>query len=1129
MKEIGYIYKYNPSEGMGILVFGTWKQRNCWRYSIKNTPILFSDNDLLSEVSTGQLVYFDHNSNTASNIERASLSNFKLDYINNIIRCKKGESEYSFYNDNTFISFENLGNIVIPNEDEQKQDHIVDDESNSIEDFFDDDFDFFDLDFDGSDDLTNSTFIAEIDSSIVKEENKNLPESIIKLFNCFGKYKHNDSKETLSLNILDLSLWIDSDVLSNDYFGTKVDELIFLYDLFVLKKRYDRNGNEINVKINNDCISSKWSLLLSKFSNEELREIIYKAPKLQPALPLDFCKKNIDILTSDYGMPNVEICKLYCLYKISNAEYITDYKYIKQKLYVYRHCNKTHLQDEGTPMCKLGKNRIRNLEKKLEEQYENVIKQKVIAQLSQLCDDANIVDDLKNTSPDDFDNVAFFIENYNTLKGNFLEYKVYDKVLDSYGKLLNSFKDALKVSLLNCVNESAISATQSDELTPFRLSYHIQKFGDWILESTNKRIKELVNNRFSKLDDLEDLNDAYKYGYITEQQYYHKYEQITSNFNTYQFLKELSDYKLDDSPIEIQWYVVSKIINQLGYESLGSYHYVKLEYQNAIYDIRSLLKWLAKYGHIKDIVLKKAEEQICSVLSKDEKWTLFEEKIVRSPGIENIRERLDNLYNVYVNKNFNIIANKELLKHTCFQDVMLSDIISTKDLDLKFFIADNLDLKHQDMLQQKAKGFLKLYLWQKQPSNSFDWNLIKSHYNELSAEAQIKILRFIFGKMSSGDFSLSFDDLYSEFVETSTPACSAISGILYMLKAKKNDLNVSITPSMIESVIGEKQQQRSDFLKDSKEIFYPCNGYLAISANKQDIEYQSFNGILTKENRNDELYYVLNFYDSPVDLFGRKIDWLDSEEVEIAKQVLLKNASIDVINGKYYIHESHEFFVKQFVIAYDIDDKCGLISNKERMIEMGYLPRNNAYQPLYTNYIRTYEDSNNYICRGGCFGGIDPNNSIPFFWCNKKMCVRRAHFLLPSSKWEDYRFADLLFIVLGQTPDVRESVWRVNGEISQFICDYIEVFKSKERNICSKPLKELEERGIWDEKSSIYRDIYDEEDDEYGDDYEDYSSDQEEETYNKYKGSYAQDEMGYSDDDIDTIFDGDPDACWNVD
>lgn len=36
-------------------------------------------------------------------------------------------------------------------------------------------------------------------------------------------------------------------------------------------------------------------------------------------------------------------------------------------------------------------------------------------------------------------------------------------------------------------------------------------------------------------------------------------------------------------------------------------------------------------------------------------------------------------------------------------------------------------------------------------------------------------------------------------------------------------------------------------------------------------------------------------------------------------------------------------------------------------------------------------------------------------------------------------------------------------------------------------------------------------------------------SYERFAGSYAQDEMGYSDDDIDTIFDGDPDAYWNID
>ena len=40
---------------------------------------------------------------------------------------------------------------------------------------------------------------------------------------------------------------------------------------------------------------------------------------------------------------------------------------------------------------------------------------------------------------------------------------------------------------------------------------------------------------------------------------------------------------------------------------------------------------------------------------------------------------------------------------------------------------------------------------------------------------------------------------------------------------------------------------------------------------------------------------------------------------------------------------------------------------------------------------------------------------------------------------------------------------------------------------------------------------------------------EETDTYERYAGSYAQDEMGYSDDEIDTIFDGDPSAYWNID
>lgn len=1130
MKKIGFIYKYNPSEGMGILVFGVWKVKSSWGSTIKNTPILFSDNDLLSKVTAGQLVYFDFNGDkTATNIERASLSNFKVDFINSIVRCGERESEYSFYYDNTKISFESLETIIIPEEKkvipEAKQESS--EEDFSLDDIFDNEYeDDFDIDFDLFEDEGSTSLIStEFDVEILKENCDSLPESITDLFECFGKYKHRQY-ESITIDVFDLSLWVNQDDLKDKYYGMNVEELKFLYDIFVMRKHYDRKGNTINYKPENDVISSRWALLLSKLSDSDLKVLLYSAPKLQPALPKEFCKKNLGLLTDDYGMPDVEICELHCLHKISNTNTVSGYKDLKHRLFVYCHCGKKHLEGEGTPMCQMGKRRINNLEKRLDLQYENVIKQNVISQLTKICNDANAVNEIKKATSDEFNSIGLFLENFYTLRNNFLRYNVCKKTFESYEQLPKLYKDALMTSLLNCVNESAIFATKSKYLSSFSLGYKIEQLNGWILDSTKQQIKELVNEKFANLDDLEDLNSAYKYDYITSKQYFKRYKQLTSDFNTFQFLKELSNWEIEKSPLTIQWYVVSNIIKKLGYNSLKSFNYVEIDSYHTISSIRSLLNWLNNYGHLKDIVLKKAEEAICSVLSDDERWTLFEEKIAKFPGDTNIRKRLDIAYK----KKY---ANKELFKYECFQDTMLSDVDKVKAPEVLLFIADNLDSRHQYLMQQKATGFLKLYLWQKQPSGKIDWDLVKSHFYEMSVEAQIRTLRYIFGQMTSEEYSLVVDDLYSAFVETSTPACSAVCGVLFILKAKMSNINISITPTMVETVIGENIEHRYNFLKDSKELFYPCNGYLAITQNQQDIEYQSFNGILKKEIKDDTLFYVITFHDTPVNLFGRTIEWLDSEEIDTAIQVLKRNCDVEIVNDKYYIPESHEFFVKQFVIAYHIDDKCGLVSDKERMIELGYLPRNNAFQPLYTNCLKKYEDSEYYICRCGCFGSSDPNNSFPFYWCKKKICARRAHFFLPSSEWERFHFADFLFIALGQKPSERESVWLVNAEISQFMCDYSQILKSSERNISSAPLNESEEKGTWDKNSSTYRDIYD--DDEYNDeeydddDHDDYSHDYEEPTYDRYNRSYAQDEMGYSDDDIDTIFDGDPDAYWNID
>ncbi len=49
------------------------------------------------------------------------------------------------------------------------------------------------------------------------------------------------------------------------------------------------------------------------------------------------------------------------------------------------------------------------------------------------------------------------------------------------------------------------------------------------------------------------------------------------------------------------------------------------------------------------------------------------------------------------------------------------------------------------------------------------------------------------------------------------------------------------------------------------------------------------------------------------------------------------------------------------------------------------------------------------------------------------------------------------------------------------------------------------------------------------DEYDDFVDSHYERTYGEYAGTYAQDDAGYSDEEINDIFDGEPDAYWNID
>lgn len=1147
MKKIGYIYKYSEEEKKGIIVYGTWQGR---RSTNNDTPLLFYSVDCLSKVSTGQIVYFQFSDGKASRIERASLVNFDKELIDSLLTWKEENKTNDWVYRNTHIQFENLDDVEMPEEDFLKFRALESGNDISIEK-----------------ELHTKEIIQrrKRPSRTRRIKHTKLPKGIEDLYECFGKYRHSfdelfdyektlfdeptkeiisSSLDTKTINLLDLSLWLDATICQTekDCFGRTFEQAKYLYDTFVLGRYINAKGNIESAKTSDNCISSSWSILLSSFDEQELRKLIKFAHKLQPALPVDFCKKNLNLLSDEYGMPDVEICRLYCQFQIEQVSTVEQYVRIEKKLYTYSHCVAKHKSEEGVPMCKMSKETLCKLSNKLEEQFDLVIREKVCAKISKYFD-YNVLPDKENTHL----SIEELIESSRSIDiCNTFAVSLHDcyNIIEQFSKLSPKCQSALEKTFTTCINDTLVQEINRESVRPYDYIYCIEKLGEWVKEETMSYIKPILNEKYKDIEDIEELNYTYYHGFIQLENFFDQYKKLTFNYDVLQYIEVISNNNIFYTyPFEIQWYVVSNIIELLDYKSLDSSKYVVYNFQ-PIRNVRELLKWLHdqnRYNHISDDVLSLAESKICQSFSKEETWSLFEEKLVSSPGKDNISGYLDIYYRGEK-------VNTDILSLECFQEELFSKFVNSTDDRIRFLIADQLIGTYQSEAVEKSEGKFKLYLWLNNPTTPCSWDLIKNHLGELPYQKQNKLLRYIFYQIAIGELKLGIKELYTSLVNLGSSSCESVRGILFILKEKIANPDSRLSKISIEEVIGDQKENWNNFFNQSKTFFYPCRGYFAISQ-EEDTDILCFLGKLTKERINDIYFYVIDFYDRPINLFGKPYEFLDNEMIIRAKAVLERNISVTYSNDRYFILEAYEQELRHFVIDFYIDDKCNLVCGKQKSIELGFLPERNAVKPSYTNLKKQYEAADNYICRCGCFENIDQKITpsfykweqnepgIPFYWCNKKMCVRRAHYLCPTSDWVNYKLSDFLFVLMGNDKKNAKLIWDITSEISRFCCDYREMYEDN-LPFVSKKIVEAEEIGTWDENSSVFKNISDEDelDEEFSDyieednnEYNIHNNTFEEPTYNRYNGSWAQDEMGYSDDDIDTIFDGDPDAYWNID
>lgn len=161
----------------------------------------------------------------------------------------------------------------------------------------------------------------------------------------------------------------------------------------------------------------------------------------------------------------------------------------------------------------------------------------------------------------------------------------------------------------------------------------------WLEQDTKNEIQAITREHLSEIDTVMDLFTAYKCNLLTVEQYLNRYCDLTEDYDVEQFAREFNYTHAYDYcyPEEIQWYILSKIIVLIGYKSLDSFNYVKLGPFKKTKCVRDLLVWikdLETSNIIYTSIMKRAEDLICSVLNADEKWTLYEENLISSPGLE---------------------------------------------------------------------------------------------------------------------------------------------------------------------------------------------------------------------------------------------------------------------------------------------------------------------------------------------------------------------------------------------------------------------------------------------------------------------------------------------------------------
>lgn len=1151
--NIGYIYKYSESEKQGILAYGH-------TYGPKWTkPILFTEANCKSRVSSGQLVYFDLiNENEANNIERASLINFRRYLVDSIASCYNDNNKRNDWYSITHILFEDISKIK---DSEDSHDIFVDEDMywDLIDDFFDEDE------------------ISDITECSGQKDDKPIPlhGDITSLFSLFGAHTHPNmrpasfrllrpgriirnysGKDTIAIDLLDINYWVDKEMVKKKtFYCDSYKRVLELFNLFELKRKIAFQDNLDSSKLDKG-ISEGWKLILQRFTNEDLSKIIKQQQLLQPALPRRFCIQNMDALSIDFGFPLISLCEAFLRYKIENLDNSRDYNLLSDTIYDALYLKKPNRANEGIKADRINKKNLRKLKKYLDDTYKRRVLKILREKLKMFSGSMNVEQVFStlelSSSLSYLISFEVFIDRFVSSIDSITQI---DCKEDIYGNLISAYNcltETDKAFFHNCVKKKseeiliAIAKSSIDNKV-FELSSALYQLKGFYNESIIESIKKIVNTEFSALENVNELREAFDLNFIEESLFVDRYILLTKDYNYKDFIRDLIHCFYGKLPKGIQEYIIRRIYQEANYNSLSEKHCFRMESPyNDIWDLEDLLKWF-KYSisGFDDDILESVLCDLTSNLSKEERWKLFEQGYISSPSMDNIREHLDI---AYLNAQKQRKAQMEsIFKKECFQNVMVADFLGddSADLERSFIIYVNLSFLKTNKLINDGNEKALFLNWVRYPHKNIDWKLTSQYFHLLPKKQQIRIFKYIIYLYTKENERFTLTELTSKLTNNGEyELYMPLQILLFLLQKKLHDLKNAISYDEMRSICkvdtilndftsrssnnAEVNVRPSQHLKSAikalfdeiKDLFIVCRGHQLFSWREFDSEYFFYYGEVHKKQTSNDTFYVISLYERAKNRYGQYHNYYDGGEViHRIKKLIEKNFSYKIIDDEYWISSDYLIDIKEFVIKYNIKDECDLFD------EEGLTP------PPHTNNLYTFSYEYDYTlckCSKKC-RDVDPKWKFPFYWCNKQPCARRGGFLEPLEDWKNYRFVDILYILYGCDDKLIDTIWEVNAEISQFINRFI---ANPEEIVEYAQIDYNKELGNWKDSMEIISTDNDDEyyDEEYEDDsYYNRSDYENRPTYGRYSGSYAQDEMGYSDDDIDTIFDGDPDAYWNID